>query len=83
MELKEKKTDRELTVSLKGELDHHAATAGMAALENSVERALPLSLILDFSGVTFMDSSGIALVLRTNRRMRELGGSMRLRHVPQ
>jgi stage II sporulation protein AA (anti-sigma F factor antagonist) len=53
-----------------------------AALERSVERALPLRLELDFSGVTFMDSSGIALVLRTARRMQELGGSMRITKVP-
>jgi stage II sporulation protein AA (anti-sigma F factor antagonist) len=51
-------------------------------LERSVERALPLTLLLDFSGVTFMDSSGIALVLRTARRMQELGGSLRLTKVP-
>ena len=44
---------------------------------------LPLSLVLDFSGVTFMDSSGIAVALRGWQRMRELGGAVTLYHVAQ
>ena len=40
-----------------------------------------LVLVLDFSGVTFMDSSGIAVALRGWQRMREVGGSVLLRHV--
>ena len=44
---------------------------------------MPLVLVLDFSGVTFMDSSGIAVALRGWQRMRELGGSVTLRHVAQ
>ena len=44
--------------------------------------ALPLQLALDFSGVTFMDSSGIAVVIRCRQRMRELGGTLTLCQVP-
>ena len=40
------------------------------------------TLILDFSGVTFMDSSGIALILRAQQRMQLLEGSMLVRNVP-
>jgi stage II sporulation protein AA (anti-sigma F factor antagonist) len=39
-------------------------------------------LTLDLSGVTFMDSSGIAVLLRALRRVRELSGSVRVIHVP-
>ena len=39
-------------------------------------------LILDFSGVTFMDSSGIALILRSQQRMQLLEGSVVLRNIP-
>ena len=52
-------------------------------LEREIERTLPLSLVLDFSGVTFMDSSGIAVALRGWQRMRELGGAVTLYHVAQ
>ena len=48
-----------------------------------IERTLPLSLVLDFSGVTFMDSSGIAVALRGWQRMRELGGAVTLYQAQQ
>lgn len=73
---------RALCAQIKGEVDHHAARTLMAELARRVDAALPGSLELDLGGVTFMDSSGIALVLRTWRRMSELGGRMTLTHVP-
>ena len=44
---------------------------------------LPQTLILDFSGVTFMDSSGIALLIRSQQRMQLLEGSIIVRNVPR
>jgi stage II sporulation protein AA (anti-sigma F factor antagonist) len=38
--------------------------------------------VLDFRSVTFMDSSGIAVVIHTVRRMHELGGRLSLSHIP-
>ena len=54
----------------------------MSQLTQKLDTALPGSLELDMSKVTFMDSSGIAVVLRTWKRMCQLGGSMRLQNVP-
>ena len=45
-------------------------------IESFLEYALPLEVILDFSGVTFMDSSGIAVALHTLQQVRRLGGKM-------
>ena len=73
---------RVLTASVSGEVDHHAAKALMNELSRRVDAALPGRLELDMGGVTFMDSSGIAVVLRAWKRMRQLGGSMTLRSVP-
>lgn len=73
---------RVLTASVSGEVDHHAAKALMSELGRRVDAALPGRLELDMRGVTFMDSSGIAVVLRAWKRMRQLGGSMTLRAVP-
>ncbi|MBQ3090613.1 MAG: STAS domain-containing protein [Oscillospiraceae bacterium] len=67
---------------LTGEIDHHRAQALSRELEREVSTRLPGELVLDFSGVTFMDSSGIALVLRASRLMEELGGRLRLESVP-
>ena len=73
---------RELTLTLRGELDHHAAKEVMRKLEWELDAALPSKLTLDFSGVSFMDSSGIAVVMRAQKRMRALGGGAALRRVP-
>ena len=81
MEVSAKHEGKTLTFFLVGELDHHGAKGLLENLEREIERTLPLSLVLDFSGVTFMDSSGIAVALRGWQRMREVGGSVLLRHV--
>ncbi|MCD7801659.1 MAG: STAS domain-containing protein [Clostridiales bacterium] len=67
---------------LTGEIDHHRARSLAHELEAEIDVRLPGELELDFSGVTFMDSSGIALILRASRRMGEIGGSLKLTHVP-
>lgn len=76
-------TQRNMTVRLSGEIDHHAARKLMLELDREISQTFPRSLTLDFSGVTFMDSSGIALILRTWRRMQELGGSLSVEQVPR
>ena len=73
---------RELTLTLRGELDHHAAKEAMRKLEWELDAALPSKLTLDFSGVSFMDSSGIAVVMRALKRMRAMGGSAAIKNVP-
>ncbi len=82
MEVRTKCDGRELVASLRGELDHHAARETVTALEHALDAELPLRLKLDFGGVTFMDSSGIAVVMRAYRRMTALGGSLALANVP-
>lgn len=72
-----------LTVTLTGDIDHHSARSMMLALDREVASRSPRRLTLDLSGVTFMDSSGIAVVLRAHRRMEEAGGAVELRNVPK
>ena len=56
--------DSGLTVALSGEIDHHGAQDMMAQLSEAIAARTPARLELDLSGVTFMDSSGIAVLLR-------------------
>ena len=79
MEISAKHQGNQLELALTGELDHHGAKGLLACLEQEIQRSLPMVLVLDFSGVTFMDSSAVAL--RGWQRMRELGGSVALHHV--
>ena len=39
-------------------------------------------LILDFGGVTFMDSSGIGLIMGRHRTMQEIGGEVIVQNPP-
>lgn len=52
-----------LVVYMMGELDHHSAEEVRNKLDDRLEREMCNKLIMDFSGVTFMDSSGIGVVI--------------------
>ena len=82
LELNAKSVDRKLLLELTGEVDHHGARDALRQLELAVDAALPSQLVLDLSGVTFMDSSGIALILRAQQRMQLLDGSLLVCNVP-
>lgn len=73
--------DKQLTIVLVGEIDHHGARMVMTQVADKIDQFLPALCILDFKSVTFMDSSGIAVVIHTYRRMAELQGILRLKRV--
>ena len=74
--------EKQLTIALRGEIDHHAARDILRVVSNKIDLYLPLACVLDFREVTFMDSSGIAIVISALRKMRELSGRLVLRDVP-
>ena len=82
MEIRARDANRELLLEFSGDIDHHGARNVLKEVEMAIDAALPRLLILDFSGVTFMDSSGIALILRSQQRMQLLEGSVVLRNIP-
>ena len=65
-----------LTVGLTGELDHHTAKKTMQEIERAMDRYLPRKCELDLSGLSFMDSSGIAVIIRARKRMLETNGKI-------
>lgn len=83
MEMKYKAENRQLTIKLIGELDHHAARELMDSIDRLLEQYLPAKAFLDLEGLTFMDSSGIAVVLRARRRMEALSGSLTVVNIPR
>ena len=82
MEIEATSADRNLLLEMKGELDHHGARNALRELELSIDAALPKKLVLDLAGVTFMDSSGIALILRAQLGLQLMDGSLLVRNVP-
>ena len=71
-----------LRVTITGEVDHHRAREMMDVLDREIDMELPRRLTVDLGDVTFMDSSGIAVLLRAHRRVGLLGGTMTVQHVP-
>lgn len=74
--------DKKLTIILRGEIDHHMARETMKLIGEKIDSYLPMLCVLDYKNVSFMDSSGIAVVLFTLRKMRELEGELRLQNLP-
>lgn len=83
MKISAKPKDKQLYIYLSGELDHHGAKAAMIEIEEQIDLMLPRDCILDLAGLTFMDSSGIAVILKTYKRMHELGGRLWVENVPK
>lgn len=67
-----------LTVALTGEIDHHSAKSYLHTITAKLEAYNPKICILDFQEVTFMDSSGIAVVINALRYMTKIGGELLL-----
>ena len=80
--LKTKFENNVLTAFIEGELDHDSAARIRTKLDGICESIKPKLLNLD-SGVSFMDSSGIGLVLGRYRQMKLLGGSVRVINIPE
>ena len=71
-----------LTVFLKGDLDHHSAKGERSEIDREINSVHPKKLVLDFSGVTFMDSSGIGLIMGRYKLMQDIGGSVTVARPP-
>jgi len=68
------KTRNSLVVFLEGDIDHMSAAVMRAEIDNQLRDIHIRELTLDVDGVSFMDSSGIGLVLGRYRIMNERGG---------
>ena len=74
--------DSGLTVAPSGKIDYRCARDMMAQLSETISARTPARLELDLSGVTFMDSTGIAVLIRTHWQMAQHGGTLRAVNVP-
>lgn len=65
-----------MTAFISGEIDHHAAAEIRMAIDGELSRSSPRLLTFDMSGVTFMDSSGVGLVLGRARTVSQWNGKV-------
>ena len=67
-----------LTIALTGGIDHHCAKAYIQIISSKIEAYMPDVCVLDFHDVTFVDSSGIAVVINALRNMSQIEGKLLL-----
>ena len=65
-----------LIASLSGELDHHTAKIVKNSIEEKIKNHVIKNLIFDFSDLTFMDSSGIGVIMGRYKSVKTLGGKV-------
>ncbi|EYE88090.1 anti-anti-sigma factor [Fervidicella metallireducens AeB] len=65
-----------LVVALEGELDHHSSESARVKIDNKIDETGAINLVFDFSGVNFMDSSGIGVVIGRYRKVADFGGKV-------
>ncbi len=71
-----------LTAYIDGEIDHDSAAKIRSQIDGVADSLKPKLLCLDFSRVSFMDSSGVGLVMGRYRRMQLLGGTLKVTNIP-
>lgn len=70
-----------LVVCLSGEIDHHVAEKIRNDIDDEIKLYETKNLIMDFSKVTFMDSSGVGVVLGRYKKVGERGGTVTIRNA--
>ena len=75
-------TGEVVTAYLSGELDHHTAKEMRETVDSAIELNMPSLLILNFEGITFMDSSGIGLVMGRYRNLMKSGAELHITGTP-
>lgn len=75
-------SDDEMLARIDGDIDHHTAQNMREPIDEVINSKFPKVLNLDFSGVQFMDSSGIGLIMGRYRLMKSLGGKVKVINMP-
>lgn len=75
--------DTTLVVVLQGEIDHHTCVTIRQEVDKAYQKKRAKNLLFDFEKVTFMDSSGIGMLMGRYRNVAIGGGRTGLYNVPK
>lgn len=79
-----KKNRKTLVAAIKGDIDHHSAAELREAIDEALsDNADADTLVLDFGEVTFMDSSGVGLVMGRYRLAEALKKKVRVENLDE
>jgi stage II sporulation protein AA (anti-sigma F factor antagonist) len=65
-----------LIIRLTGELDHHTAEQLRSQAEKKINESPIKHVLLNLEGLSFMDSSGLGVILGRYKQISQLGGQM-------
>ena len=81
MNIKYQNEDKLLLVELTEEIDHHTAEKIRRRVDYEIQKYLPRKAIFNFSGVTFMDSAGIGMIIGRYKLLSMLSGELEIINV--
>lgn len=73
--------DRNLIIKVDGEIDHHTSIIIREKIDKEFSRNNAKNIIFDFSGIDFMDSSGIGVIMGRYRNAKQMGGKVAIAGV--
>lgn len=68
--------NKRMVVTIDGDIDHHSAKYIREQIDTAIFYCRPKEMVMELGAVSFMDSSGLGLILGRFTRMRELGGKL-------
>ncbi len=83
MKIKTEKHLNILIITLSGEVDHHIADEVRTKIDREFDLNKIKSIIFDFSEVSFMDSSGIGMIIGRYKNAQKYGGVVALASVSE
>ncbi|MDD3839795.1 MAG: anti-sigma F factor antagonist [Clostridia bacterium] len=76
MDVKYDKKTNSLIVTIQGDFDHHSSKRIRELIERNMRKFHAKNLVLDFKGLSFMDSSGIGVIIGRYRDISINGGKI-------
>lgn len=78
MEITFKRCERDLVVRVTGEIDSESVKWMRGRIDVEYDEVKVKNLVFDFTHVTFMDSSGIGMIIGRYKRVAALGGKIKI-----
>ena len=82
MQIKEKKADEVTILELSGEIDINTSPEVRKAFDHLLKEQRK-KILLNFSQVSYIDSSGLATLVEMLQRLKRFGGLLRLSNVSE
>ena len=70
-----------LTIKLTQEIDQSMVDKVRRQIDNKINEYIPKNVVFDFEPISFMDSSGIGMVIGRYKLIKMLGGNMKIINV--